>query len=523
MVFQHQVYSTGNCSSSRAGSASSVRREVFIPRSQKEYLEQHILKKREAEVKRAAYWSETSDYYSKVAQQSERYNGLTSQEARRASLEASTKEREREKRKEGLLGRRNKLKVLYAKEKEMYQEELEKLPSGVKPIHDMRSEREKMRKEREEVMKKEAEIKMLQHWKINNPKFREAESSRGNIMVRKQLEQQMAEKRESEEQKRKEQEDMDRLMMEEDIRKRNELLKKEEERKAKLDNLKKDLEMQMRELREREREMEVWRRARAEQEELQRRVEQCEEERKRVDLTRANREIETYQKRQHRLKLKMKTKQIQEDLEADKRKLQEMEAITRLQDDVQEEKKRKAVEEVEWMRNVLEQQQEEEKKREKELELMFAEEAAKMWAKQEEVWEREVKARKRLMDEVSSGWKKQHEERLTAARLVEEGEMKRMAEIRDDVKQLSQYLQEQDKSKEERRERLVEALDGQVREGEQRRMRQYQEVVEEDMRRRQEEIREENKLARNLAGWSLEPKDAASSADFRRRKVRWYY
>merc|ERR1719318_1926882 len=124
----------------------------------------------------------------------------------------------------------------------------------------------------------------------------------------------------------------------------------------------------------------------------------------------------------------MKTKQIQEDLEADKRKLQEMEAITRLQDDVQEE------------------QQEEEKKREKELELMFAEEAAKMWAKQEEVWEREVEARKRLMDEVSSGWKKQHEERLTAARLVEEGEMKRMAEIRDDVKQLSQYLQEQDKS-----------------------------------------------------------------------------
>merc|ERR1719350_1977605 len=110
MVFQHQVYSTGN------------RREVYIPRSQKEYLEQHILKKREAEVKRAAYWSETSDYYSKVAQQSERYQGLTSQEVRRASLEASSKEKERERRKEGLLVRRNKLKVLYAEEKEKYQE-----------------------------------------------------------------------------------------------------------------------------------------------------------------------------------------------------------------------------------------------------------------------------------------------------------------------------------------------------------------------------------------------------------------
>merc|ERR1711892_1091971 len=115
-----------------------------------------------------------------------------------------------------------------------------------------------------------------------------------------------------------------------------------------------------------------------------------------------------------------------------------------------------------------------------------------MWAKQEEVWEREVKARKRLMDEVSAGWKKQNEERLVAARLVEEGEMKRMEEIREDVKQLSHYIQEQERKKEEKQEKFVEALNVQVKEGDQRRIRQYQEVVEEDTRRRQEEIREEN-------------------------------
>jgi len=519
MVLQHQVYSTGNCNSSRG---SSARREVYIPRSQKEYLEQHILKKRESEVKRAAYWSETSDYYSKVAQQSERYNGLTSQEMRRASLEASSKEKERERRKEGLLGRRNKLKVLYGREKEKYQEELEALPSDMRPIDDMRNLREKMRKERENTMKKEAELKMLQHWKINNPRFREAESSRNSLIVRKQLELQIAEKREMEEQKRQEQENLDRLMVEEDERKRNEMLRLEEERKIKLQDMKKDLEKQMLELREREREMLVWKRARAEQEELQRRVDQCEQERKRVEQVRANRELETYQKRQHRLKLKMKTKQIQEDLEADRKKLEEMEKLTRLQDDVQEEKKKKAVEEVEWMKNVLEQQQEEEKKREAELEMMFAEEAAKMWTKQEEVWEREANARKRLMEEVSAGWKKQHEERLQAARLVEEEEIKRMGEIKDDVKQLSQYIQDQDRRKEERRENLVTALDSQVREQEQSRMRHGQIVVEEEMRRRQEEIREENKLARSLAGWSLESKEP-NDADFRRRKVRWFY
>merc|ERR1712025_443037 len=142
-----------------------------------------------------------------------------------------------------------------------------------------------------------------------------------------------------------------------------------------------------------------------------------------------------------------------------------------------------------------------------------------MWTKQEEVWEREVNARKRLMEEVSAGWKKQHEERLQAARLVEEEEIKRMGEIKDDVKQLSQYIQDQDRRKEERRENLVTALDFQVRGQEQSRMRRGQIVVEEEMRRRQEEIREENKLARNLAGWSLESKEP-NDADFTRRKVR---
>ena len=80
-----------------------------------------------------------------------------------------------------------------------------------------------------------------------------------------------------------------------------------------------------------------------------------------------------------------------------------------------------------------------------------------------------------------------------------------MTEIREDVKQLSHYIQEQERKKEEKQEKLVEDLNVQVKEGDQRRMRQYQEVVEEDMRRRQEEIREENKLARNLAGWTMEP------------------
>merc|ERR1712013_393013 len=57
-----------------------------------DFLEQHILKRREAEVKRLSYWSETSQYYDKLSKNAERYNGLASEETRRQSLEAANKE-----------------------------------------------------------------------------------------------------------------------------------------------------------------------------------------------------------------------------------------------------------------------------------------------------------------------------------------------------------------------------------------------------------------------------------------------
>ena len=71
------------------------------------------------------------------------------------------------------------------------------------------------------------------------------------------------------------------------------------------------------------------------------------------------------------------------------------------------------------MRGVLEQQAAEEKRREDEVESMYAEEAERMWEKQEEVWAREAAARKRLMAEVAAGWEQQGAERLATAKVRE--------------------------------------------------------------------------------------------------------
>ena len=150
---------------------------------------------------------------------------------------------------------------------------------------------------------------------------------------------------------------------------------------------------------------------------------------------------------------------VQEELEEDRARLQEMGEILRLQDEVLAEKKAKSVEEVGWMRGVLEQQQQEERRREQELDNMFAEEAEAMWEKQEEVWRREAAARRRLMGEVTEGWKRQGEERLEAARRAEQEVVKQRQELEQGVKELHRGIQEAERKEKEKQVLFVEGLD----------------------------------------------------------------
>ena len=529
MVFQNQVYATGHSRGpSRHGSSSSGglnKPQLYLPKSQKDFLEQHILQKREAEIKKLSFWSQTSDHYNRLARMNERYEQLTSPEVTKTSLEASNRKENHEKRKQHLLGRRQRLKALLAEEEAGYKAEIAALPPGVQPITDLREEREKMRREREEVMNKEAELKMMQHWKINNGRFRDEERNINSYNVRQKLQEQIREKKEKEERLRLEQGAFDRQMRDEEERKIRESLRLEEERKEELRNMHQELEKQMVELRQKEREMDVWKRTNAEQEELQRRVEISNREREELEKKRGLRELASFNKRQHKLKLRMRTKQVQESLEEDRKRLAEMEELTRAQDGCHEDKKRKTIEDVKWMREVIRQQQEEEQRREKEADTLFAEEAARMWSKQEEIWDREEKARRSLMEEVTGSWRQQMDKRTEAARLVVEHETQRMMEIEADIRDLHQHIQEKEKRQEDRRQSLVEALDTQVNEKRDMRMKSYQEQEAELVTKRREEIRDENRLARSLTQLNFDrnSSDTNQGSDFRRRKVRWFY
>ncbi len=95
-------------------------------------------------------------------------------------MDAYEKNKMTEARRRHLLVRRERLRQLLQRESDQYVEEMRRLArgggadaEGRAAVVELRLAREEMRKEREAEQKREAEEKMLQHWKINNPEFRE--------------------------------------------------------------------------------------------------------------------------------------------------------------------------------------------------------------------------------------------------------------------------------------------------------------------------------------------------------------
>lgn len=96
------------------------------------------------------------------------------------SLAAFNKDSEAESRHSHLMFRREKLRQLLADENDRLQAELASMPlkfrtsSSMRPsVEELREARERLRRERMEEQEQEAKEKMLQHWKLNNPDFRE--------------------------------------------------------------------------------------------------------------------------------------------------------------------------------------------------------------------------------------------------------------------------------------------------------------------------------------------------------------
>jgi len=515
MVLSHRVYSTSH----------NPRQQVCVPRSQKDYLEQHLLKKRNAERDRLEYWSGTCKYYDKVEKQNVKFNNLVSDESRRTSLDAFQKKRDVDKQRLGLEERREKLRNLLQSEAEEWEAEMKLLPKESQDIKDLRLVREMFRKEKEEEQRKENELKMLQHWKINNPQIRQVESARNERLAQKYLEQQIQERRDAEEATRRQQE-LERLEREKKARQEEEAAaRREEERRLRLEEWRRELDHQLQDLRQRETQAQHLQQQAHNQQQVLTQANLMKQQTERAEKMQHIREIKSYQKNQHSLLLKKKSEAVETELEEDRARIGKMLRLVEAQDDWERREKDKAIKEVKWMQQVLEHQRSEEQRRRQEMELLFAEEAEKMWKKQDEIWDREDRARRRLMEEVSQSWNKQIQEKAESAKVAEEQALIEKNQVEARIQELKNFIQHEQTKNIQKRQELVKGLDEGVRLAEDaRRQVKFQEESE-DNKRTAQEMQEEVRLARylNEAVQVSHDDQPPAQQDFRRRKVRWFY
>jgi len=283
--------------------------------------------------------------------------------------------------------------------------------ANTKSLYDLRNDYERLQFLRFERQQKEAEEKMLQHWRINNPDYRELQFKKRQEMVQKAWEEQVEEKQERE---------------------------KVEKIKAEEDRLR-------------------------EEEELKRKAKVAEEAR---------------------------TKQV------------------------------------EWLDGVLSHQRSEEAKRRQDMDQLFTEEAKRMWEKQEKTWSAEKEARQKLMEDVLKTLSEQ-----TKTKLKEKE--KRINEItlekevlRENIEKMNADIINEQKKQIEKKEMFVEDLDAQIEEKDRLSTKQNEDQKKTEKLRVEmlwdQRVRDKNELANRLSKWSFDPSDTAVSADFRRRRAKWY-
>jgi trichoplein keratin filament-binding protein len=151
--------------------------------------------------------------------------------------------------------------------------------------------------------------------------------------------------------------------------------------------------------------------------------------------------------RQHKAKLRQRTKEIQESLELDLRILKMISDTQEKQKHLDVEKRLKAKADAENMIQVLNQQLRLEKEREAELESMFQDEAAKEWDRRNMEWERERVARENLMKQVLNERKEQMNFKFNLLKQQKEESIQRREElVKDMEKTQALAIREREKS-----------------------------------------------------------------------------
>ncbi|XP_043223583.1 trichoplein keratin filament-binding protein-like [Amphibalanus amphitrite] len=446
-------------------------------------------------------------------------------------------ERERARQAEANLElRRSKLKEKLQREDELYKMELSQLPAHCRAracrsdsdeyrlrqqrVESMRAQLEETQRRQEQERLEQARQRLEQHWRINNAVLRQVESERLTEGARQMWEQQIREKVEREQRQRDqeeaEEEERRRRWEEEERR----LQEEEEARQRSLRQAQEVLDKQMEEIRERERaEAEL----RDQENELMVRHQQIEEaiaRRQEAERRRRCRQISLFQAQQCNAKLRQRSAEVEEALKDEQDFLDALIASG----DRDRLKLAEAAERAEskQLRQVLQKQLELEQQRRGQLELLFNEEAERLWRRREADWAREEQARRRLMEDVVASWRQQSEQRLQRCR----ADRQREAELREAAaaraEEQRRFVQQ---TEELRRQRQAELRDSWARQVEDKTRRRDAEIREEqsELRHQQEaDQREMERLQQELSRMQFNARSFNQYRDHRQtRKLAW--
>lgn len=378
--------------------------------------EGHLVRRTQFDAERREAWDNNARYFNRSNVETTKQRVWGSRESYEDSMQALDglyKKNMKQDKQQRLEERRKRLSEMLLKETKEYEEELKaKRLGGAGRLLQMKERADELRADKEARRKEIAEQKLYDHWKQNAVELREIEADQLREHVVNSWADQVSDRQENLKSARQEDRRMDAVVERERLLALEKERAKEEEKKREQENLAADLRKQMKELKLRDEEAQM---LKQEQEDLlkaQRRLEQAEEDRRLLDEARRKREFGRVLIRQHKAQMKRKSKEIQEALELD---LKILEALAKKEDQdkiIETSRREKARADAEYMRQVVEQQLKLEQQREAELDMLYRDEAARMWTKREAEWERERLARERLMAEVLDVRRKQLDNKM---------------------------------------------------------------------------------------------------------------
>ncbi|KAF5281861.1 hypothetical protein FQR65_LT14505 [Abscondita terminalis] len=427
--------------------------------------ETRMVRRREREHDHQTKWNNQVRYYKSCEKLANKFDDWTSPryyETNNKKIDEMKKRREHQLK---LEKRREKLAKLFEEENRSFQiEVMVRNRKRETPTEVLKELNAGLKLEEEERRRHKAELALYQQWRSNNPTLREHERKRNLKDLKlswldQQIEKRL-EKERAEEECRKQIEEKKKWIERE--KEKEEQLRKEVAEKK--DKLRMDLEKQIEEMRIRERESA--RLQEEEEEEEKKLFELAQLENERLEIERKSRQRETALEnlKMHRMRLKQNADDVHETLENEKefvKKLLECEVADRIEDERKKEEVKTAMREfLKYARD----QQDLERRRRQHFDFVFDSEAKAVYERQREVWDEERRAREVLLRDVVDAVRRQIDEKV---RKNKDRQRAVIEERESAVKAIEEYDADVRACEEEerlRRERWMKEIDAQVKE-----------------------------------------------------------